>query len=53
MQTKLSERLLFPIKQSNSGEMYLRFKNQFRVLWKDSQKVEEVAGLQKMLDEMN
>lgn len=51
MQTELSERLLFPVMQSGSGEMYLRFKKQFDILWEDSQKIEEVNGLQELLKE--
>lgn len=50
MQTELSERLLFPVMQSNSGEMYLRFKKQFEILWSDSQKIEDVKGLQELLN---
>lgn len=46
MQTELSERLLFPVTQSGAGEMYLRFKKQFDILWEDSQSIEEVYGLQ-------
>lgn len=50
MQTELSERLLFPVTQSGSGEMYLRFRRQFDILWKDSQDIEKVTGLQELLD---
>lgn len=41
---------MFPVTQSRSGEMYLRFKKQFDILWEDSQEIKEVDGLQDLLD---
>lgn len=45
MQTELSNRLLFPIRQSDSGKMYTIFEEQFTTLWEDSQDIEVVPGL--------
>ena len=49
LQTKLSERLLFPVTQHNSGEMYIRFRKQFGDLWNYSEKLEDVAGMENLL----
>lgn len=49
LQTKLSERLLFPVTQHNSGEMYIRFRKQFVDLWNYSEKLEDVAGMENLL----
>ena len=49
LQTKLSERLLFPVIQHNSGEMYIRFRKQFVDLWNYSKTIEDVVGVKELL----
>lgn len=49
LQTKLSERLLFPVTQHNSGEMYIRFRKQFYNLWNYSDKIEDIAEIKDLL----
>lgn len=49
LQTELCERLLFPVTQHNSGEMYIRFRNQFWILWDCSEKIEDVDGMKDLL----